>query len=162
MNINPTALFKFKEMADGFNSRHPKLSMFFKDPQTIYTSMPTPGKRILVFFEDNSPFFRKYNISGESTPLLFLNTQFQDLIDSFSKYDSEVSVTQSATPSYYGTFNRNFFYFESQNIRLPDQVETYIPHLVINRIFPWRRCIAIFTVITTVVRITKYPQPQSR
>ena len=31
MNINPTALFKFKEMADGFNSRHPKLSMFFKD-----------------------------------------------------------------------------------------------------------------------------------
>ena len=115
-----------------------------------------------MFFEDNRPFWRKYYISGKSTLSLFLNTQFQDLIDSFSKYDSEVSVTQSATPSYYGTFNRNLFYFESQNIRLPDQVETYIPHLVINRIFPWRRRIAISTVITTVVRITKYPQPQSR
>lgn len=33
MNINPTALFKFKEMADGFNARHPKLSMFFKDAE---------------------------------------------------------------------------------------------------------------------------------
>ncbi len=33
MAINPTALFKMKEMADGFNARHPKLSRFFADAQ---------------------------------------------------------------------------------------------------------------------------------
>lgn len=31
MNINPNALFKMKEMTEGFNARHPKLSMFFSD-----------------------------------------------------------------------------------------------------------------------------------
>lgn len=31
MNINPTALFKMKEMTEGFNARHPKLAMFFND-----------------------------------------------------------------------------------------------------------------------------------
>ena len=31
MNINPTALFKMKEMSEGFNARHPKLAMFFND-----------------------------------------------------------------------------------------------------------------------------------
>lgn len=31
MGLNPTALFKIKEMAEGFNARHPKLSMFFND-----------------------------------------------------------------------------------------------------------------------------------
>lgn len=31
MSINPTALFRIKEMASGFNARHPKLTMFFAD-----------------------------------------------------------------------------------------------------------------------------------
>lgn len=31
MNINPGALFKMKEMTEGFNARHPKLAMFFAD-----------------------------------------------------------------------------------------------------------------------------------
>lgn len=29
--MNPMALLKIKEMMDGFNARHPKLSMFFRD-----------------------------------------------------------------------------------------------------------------------------------
>lgn len=29
--MNPMALLKIKEMADGFNSRHPKLALFFRN-----------------------------------------------------------------------------------------------------------------------------------
>ena len=29
--MNPMALLKIKEMADGFNARHPKLALFFRD-----------------------------------------------------------------------------------------------------------------------------------
>lgn len=31
MAFNPMALLQIKEKAEGFNSRHPKLAMFFKD-----------------------------------------------------------------------------------------------------------------------------------
>lgn len=31
MTFNPMALLQIKEKAEGFNSRHPKLAMFFKD-----------------------------------------------------------------------------------------------------------------------------------
>lgn len=31
MALNPMALLKMKEMVEGFNSRHPKLSLFFHD-----------------------------------------------------------------------------------------------------------------------------------
>lgn len=29
--MNPMALLKIKDMADGFNARHPKLALFFRD-----------------------------------------------------------------------------------------------------------------------------------
>ena len=29
--MNPMALLKIKEMADGFNARHPKLALFFRN-----------------------------------------------------------------------------------------------------------------------------------
>lgn len=56
--MNPMALLKIKEMADGFNARHPKLSLFFRDARgkidtgaVLELSVTTPnGEKIRTNF----------------------------------------------------------------------------------------------------------------
>ena len=57
--MNPMALLKIKEMADGFNVRHPKLALFFRDAGSkvdtgavLELSVTTPnGEKIRTNFK---------------------------------------------------------------------------------------------------------------
>ena len=66
--MNPMALLKIKEMADGFNARHPKLALFFRNAgnkidtgAVLELSVTTPnGERIRTNFR----------VTGEDKELL--------------------------------------------------------------------------------------------